>query len=510
MNTICPLVLAEKFQRIRNLDAPDLAKAIQEQPRIPEALRFIQDASHQPGGLQKLSDELRAQFEDQFASEAMLAAGPPRNGRWTLKQCLPVWQAERREEIIPYRPRWGRRFNDWADMNIEASDTPRSLEAGKCHDPEEIESGLHEFNYEFFKNGCLSAARDELRDWLARWCNHEHGFNTPWWCPNLWTVLFDFMDRHAATAETALAPTEVKQIVFRELAFSISERVPTQFIGKSRFGKTESASVFCQMRPGLARLVKVPPENRTKDFLLAQAKAFHYTPRPRITTADLDRDIQFIACHSGLFLIYDESQWLVPSTYTQDTKAKRLDWIRSHVIDERGAAGCAFFATKQSHKEDLDKFVKKTGYAMEQWLGRMPPIVILPEAVDRDKMLAVAKVHFPDIPPVFLKLISARARQSEGLFQHMEFTAKRARHIAREARGQGATPTFEDIELAIAYMMPHAARPSAPDSPGSSPADALPMPGSAPEAPARSVQPASAAPSRNRLSALTSPALAGD
>ena len=510
MRTICPELLAAKIQRLRNLEEPELAARLEQQPRTVHALWFLQEMSHQPGGLDKLAGTLSESFPEQFATKAMLAAGPAKNGTWTLEQCLAVWQETASRPIWRAdESRWGGNFREWAQLAIGEHDTAKSLRATRTGDAFAlVERGLKDFNHSFFALRCTNAAISDLPALLAEYCTPENPLRAPWYCPELFTVLLAHMDQRAASVESTIAPTKVKQIVFRELAFSMSECVPVQIVGNSRFGKTKSVSTLCAMHPGRARLVPVPPENRKKDFLLAHAAALHYTPPRTISACELDRVIQFIVRHSGLFLIYDESQWLIPSSYTRDTPPMRLDWIRSHVIDSPGAAGCAFFATKQSYRQDLDKFVKKTGFVMEQWLGRMAPIVTLPADVDRDDLLAVARLNFPDIRPAFLKLIAARAMQSEGLLHHIEITAKRARFIAREAGRP--EPGQADIESAIADMMPHALRPALP-SPRASAAAPLPPRGTAPAPPQRDTRPEEETPlAHNRLSAPKSPALAGD
>jgi hypothetical protein len=208
-------------------------------------------------------------------------------------------------------------------------------------------------------------------------------------------------------------------------------------------------------RPGLARLVTVPDSNRERDFFAAHADAFGIEYGPGATTAELKRQVEFVHRHSGLFLIYDEAHYLVPVSYHKATPPRRLNWVRCQVID-RGL-GCAFFATPQSYRETLDAYVKKTGYCMEQWLGRMAPPVVLPESLDSADVLAVARNHFPDVPEPYLKLISARAMQSEGYLKNVEICVKRARFLAGE-HGRRA-PALADVQDAIGYTMPQAVPP---------------------------------------------------
>jgi hypothetical protein len=164
----------------------------------------------------------------------------------------------------------------------------------------------------------------------------------------------------------------------------------------------------------------------------------------------LKRQVEFVHRHSGLFLVYDEAHFFVPASYHKATPPNRLNWVRSQVIDRD--CGCAFFATPQSYRETMDAYVKKTGYCMEQWLGRLAPAVVLPDSLASADVLAVARNHFPEVPEPYLKLISARAMQKEGYLKDMEITVKRARFLAGE-RGR-SEPELEDVKAAIDYGMP--------------------------------------------------------
>jgi len=66
------------------------------------------------------------------------------------------------------------------------------------------------------------------------------------------------MDRQAAAALATLAETKVSRIIFQELDLALIHKVPVPIVGDSRFGKTKAVSVWCEMRPGRARLVTVP------------------------------------------------------------------------------------------------------------------------------------------------------------------------------------------------------------------------------------------------------------
>jgi hypothetical protein len=281
----------------------------------------------------------------------------------------------------------------------------------------------------------------------------------PWYCPEIFTVLLDYMDRRAKRTARELAETEVTRTVFRELDFALSQNVPVPIVGASRFGKTTAVRVWAEMRPGVARLVTVPESNREADFFVAQADALGIDHHLGATTSSLLRmKVEVVLRVTGLFLVYDEAHFLVPVNYHKGTPPRRLNWIRSHIID-RGM-GCAFFATPQSYRETLAAYVKKTGYNMEQWLGRLAPAVVLPESLAKEDVLAVVRKHFAGVPEPFLKLVAARAMQSEGYLKNAELCLKRSLFLAGE-RGR-TKPDLADVQEALDYIMPGAATTAAP------------------------------------------------
>ena len=100
----------------------------------------------------------------------------------------------------------------------------------------------------------------------------------------------------------------------------------------------------------------------------------------------------------------------------------------------------------------LRKFIRKTKYRFEQFFGRLAPFK-LPETLTREDVIAVAQFHFPEIPLPYLKMIAGRAMQCAGYLKAVEFTAKRARHLAKLA-GRAGQIQEEDVLRAIEEMMP--------------------------------------------------------
>lgn len=274
--------------------------------------------------------------------------------------------------------------------------------------------------------------KDRFVETLKYLADESANFGVAGKCPSvIATAIYKLMSQDATTARAALADTKVSRTIFKELDLALQHKVPVPIIGDSRFGKTKSLSVWCEMRPGRARLVTVPESNRDWDFFAAHADALGIEYNDRTPTPRLKRAVEWVIHQAGFFICYDEAHFLVPSNYCKDTPPKRINWVRCQVIDK--GIGCAFFATPQSMNQTLERFAAKTKYNFEQWLGRLAPPVVLADYCDKDELMAVAGVHFPEFPSLLLEKICSRAMTSEGYLKSMEFTARHASALARIA-----------------------------------------------------------------------------
>lgn len=164
----------------------------------------------------------------------------------------------------------------------------------------------------------------------------------------------------------------------------------------------------------------------------------------------LKERIEYVLQHGGLFLVLDEAAFLVPQNYTAATAPARLNWVRTEIVD-RGLP-VAVVVTPQSFLPAVQRFVKKTGYAMEQFFGRNYRTVQLPAELEEEDMIAVSRIHFPELGDEYLALIADLARVSENYLQAVEAIAKLARYIARREKHRRVT--VADIEAAASEIIP--------------------------------------------------------
>ncbi|MCC6821761.1 MAG: hypothetical protein IT579_13595 [Verrucomicrobia subdivision 3 bacterium] len=461
MNTVNPQSVASKIKALRE------SSAVADVEMFSRQAWFIQAADLRPGGLPAFVKQLISAAPEHFQFSAMIEAGRPEDsGRYSLRQCLGIWktltfnkktvanQLMRPEATGPS----GDDTRDFEDLLAFFVDRKTTVEDATGDKPQAmaLRNALARFNLDYLKLECQQIAQSKLPSLLSDICQHEstHLAGTSY-CPALPALLTEQIVRHATATRVQLADTVVTKTVFRELEFACSERVPVPIVGESRFGKTQSVKVWCDANPGRARLVTVPDGNREVDFMRAHADAFGIDYNPSTPAPILKDKVEFVLRHSGLMAVYDEAHYLVPSSYHKATPPRRINWVRSKVMDQ--GVPCAFFATPQSHRQTLEKYVTTTGYRVEQWLGRMAPPVILPDLIPFEQIVAVAKIHFPEIADVLLEELADRSINSEGYLKYIDMAGRRSRFLARERNH--AVPTKSDVLDAIEEMMPPAPGP---------------------------------------------------
>ena len=265
----------------------------------------------------------------------------------------------------------------------------------------------------------------------------------------IFPVMFDYMNRHSDEASKALGKNRVSEMVFERLRFSQCKRYPVMILGDSRIGKTKSVSTWCAMRPGVARLVTIPDTNREWEFFSAHADALGICYNESTSARNLKCSVEAVLRNSGLFIVYDEFHFVLPRTFSKNTPPRRLDWIRSQVID-RGI-GCAFCSTRQTYSITRDKYVQTTQYQMEQWIGRIAPPLILPTQFDVCDMESAARAQFPGVDEEILVIIVERCSQKQSGFQYLRVVSDYAQYLAdRDGRKD---INMDDVNLALKEML---------------------------------------------------------
>ena len=470
-----PEALAQRIGAMRRLQDDQLQEAVARVPRALEALWHVQWRSMQPGGCTKFAKEFSEFLSPRLGTVTMQKLG---RRTYTAEECQQVWSE------IPHH--YGRELADEIDAtygcesavaSILGSDDWSSDEAGMtrrrraelCGNPKTAMSRdeallklITKRNEPYFRQLCLNAVLRELDGFFEKISQTETRLAL-WCCPDLLGELVAFMDHHARQVEQRIAHTAVTAKVFDGLEYAHAERVMVRIEGDPRFGKSESVETWAAMWPGRARVVRTPSSNSDKDLIRAVAEALGIHHGPGAGGESLKAKVEFVIRFGGLMLIFDEAQFCLPSNFSASTPPSRLNWIRTAIVDRK--VPCVFVVTPQSYRGALARFVKKTGYSIEQFIGREALLVLLPNELAHDDLLAVARIHFPDADEDLLGLVAAMALQSESYLKAVENIARRARYSAAKRGRQKFT--LDDVEQAIAEVMPASApaRAVAPVSP---------------------------------------------
>jgi len=469
-------LVARKFASIRNYECPELLQQVTEQPRLLHAMLYLQDRSMRPGGIGKFVEELLAEFPEHIGTRTMVNL---RNKRWTLEEKVAV-----RNEMPP---RWRPHIDDEGDTFLAIlSDATRNEVADmKARDRKVLESGLKDFDRERAVQICRRAALTLLPEYFAGLCTEQYltftgEFDTAnldqeeqlteweeltrsydpdemmpsveglvWYFQDVIGALFKFMDRSAVAAQQRLASTAVVKKVFATVDEVLETCEPRMIRGNTRFGKTESMRAVVDVHPGRLRYVAVPPGNSLRDLLLRIAEAMGIDTTYGSAIGPLRAKIEYILRHTGLVLIFDEGAWLIPENYSRSSQPPRMNWLRSVFLD-RGVP-VVVAVTPQWFDDRLTRYVKDTHYAMEQFTGRCVEVE-LPETLDKEDVIRVAAVHFPELKKrADLLEIGAEASDTGNYLKAIEQIAKHARYRAKR---ESVPFTMDLVRAAMTDLFP--------------------------------------------------------
>lgn len=465
---IDPLKIAEKLRSVRNFELPPLEKQIGARPELVELLWFIQWASmpeNYAGGLRRFCDDFLSQKGDSLC---------PSELRSELSK--PAFTASTAAALVTSFPEI-RQFDGIAPLGWEEISDPlfspevereRSIQSlAKSKTPRQIQSAL------------ISEIREILPHYLRALCEQSHVLFVD--SPGLTSVSFEPEDPHYRDPSVsasrwmtppALAPRVCDELVawMRERESAIHKLVaetrvtaavrkwversyktgyPVWLSGSCRWGKTETARNLAAARPGLRRMVETPDDNSQASLCRAIAKALGIPCKDVDTALTLRDKIALVLAETKIQLIFDEAHFLWPAHVTAATRPQRLDLVRRLLIDQGIPA--VFISTPQSYAQSRKSLVRKTGFSIGQFEGRLlneKPIE-LPEEISVEEKIAVATIHFPGVSDTHLELVVRRVSVSLGssIYALIAKLAKTAQVIAQE-HGRDKMITADILEAA--------------------------------------------------------------
>jgi hypothetical protein len=480
---ISTLRLARKIERVRNFENDVLVCEFNEEPRLVEVLWALQFFSqparpkpgHEgqfidgyPGGLRAFTRDLIDSSTDLIGTTEMRKLGSIRYDRNAARVVYNEIPSVERRALGQPDENWllEAALNSDSDGIADMADFVEGFidARPRRHATEQaIRTAVKKATRDAFISLCVSAAREKLATYLRGLCELPHVHfrscvstcddvaGAPWYFAEIATALLRFIDRRKERIYSCIADTEVSRDIFKWLGRARSTRRGVLISGNSRFGKTESVRAFCEGNPGRARLVETPPSNSESDLLRAVAIALGMEIGPKQRGYQLRDEINYLVEQAGLMLVFDEAQGIFPCSFTRNTSPTRLNWIRRNVLDR--AVPAAFICTPQSYEGARKKFLRVTNFAIQQWDERLLRTVHLPEQVESQDLLAIARIRFPALHADELQyLVTAVQLTERNYVSDISRVADLARFNAEDAGRQN--PNLSDIKAAIADAVP--------------------------------------------------------
>jgi hypothetical protein len=483
---IRPEILAAKVEKIRNFEYPELLEQLSQEPELVRAMWFLQFVS-QPenyaGGLGRFTADFIAAQSNQIGS-AHMAKANPRGGQYIPSDAIEILRElpyESRREIFGSDD--AKLIDSVFDPCDDDDDCDRARESARPRaDRKKRATALlvEGLTVKAARKICAQKAEEGLARYLKRLCEvphvafrnpcpveYDHSTDyadrlkpegAPWYFQNVADALLAFISARSLRIKARIANTEITQLVTRWVEKSRRTKESVMIIGNSRFGKTEAVKMNAESDPGTCRLVQTPDSTAIGDLLREVARVLGIDVALHSSVRELREKIEYVLRFSGLQLIFDESQMLLPGKFSRNTAPARLNWVRRMMMDRQ--ISVVFVCTPQSYLPAKKRFVNATGFAMEQFDERILKTVELPRELSEQDLLAVARIHFSNLREEYLKFVVDQVISTERNFvSDIRKIAVLAYDNAQEAGHK--VPMLADIEAAMAEVLPTTRGPEA-------------------------------------------------
>jgi hypothetical protein len=462
IETINPLLIAAKLDAVRNFLFPEVQEDIEKAPRLVQTLWFLQWLSvpeNYAGGLARFAHDLIQKYADKIGPESLrfdcemtvkeieAALGSMAGAHKFYPKAHAMWAA------AFYSSRHG--LTDEEDKEYEQLRRAEisGLTASKLHKvcTDAAQAGLAEYLFALCSNPGVTFFSPETRT-DKETLKGIGRVPSIWYFPRLWECIFDFMDRHSVEVGGGFAETSITREIFHWLHIAQDTKKGVMFLGHSRFGKSHAIRAFARIHPWSVRLVECPASGSESDLLreLCRALGIRFsstTPPLHEQRGAIDKVIRA----ARFLLIFDEAQMLYPQNGNRRTAPPRLNYVRRQLMDI--GIPTAFICTHQSWRQVENNYLKFSGFAQEQFEGRLvrSPIHLQSELTEAE-MLEVARVHLPELDADYLQYLVAPIRACKGdHLSYIENIALIARRYAAQRRL--SVPQLEDLKKAISDVL---------------------------------------------------------
>lgn len=394
-----------------------------------ELIWWLQFKSQQEGGLAAVVSELVRRNPEATCTPAMRNFGLVPSQRYNAEQVRSVRKelgADPRRNILqmlnsPEQFPLRGECPPWDGFCTDEENERRKRDAMKAPDS---------YPASDFLQHCRRIASIALPEALENYCldpKAELSDSAPWYFNKLRSALFALMKAEADEHRARLVVTQIGRKVHRCLDIAHKTRSLVIINGVARIGKSFAAETWCQQHPGAARFVEVPPSNDDIGFFRAIARGLGLGNFLNYKAAEIRERVESVLITGQLLLVLDEAHRCWPQRNPRYGFPSRIEWIMSMV--NKHVPICAL-TTPQffSHQQRSES----TGWASEQFTGRITHHEQLPAELSKADLEAVARNVLPEAGDLEVSALVAYARSSAKYLAAIDSIARYARYLAEE------------------------------------------------------------------------------
>jgi hypothetical protein len=395
-------------------------------PKKTSLLLFLHSMSMRPGGLERFASEFLAKYESRLGSNTMHKAGI-RSGQ--------VYSVEQSQKI-----------------SCELG-SPLSNEQFK-----ELLGGGDVTSFRRMAAHCVAECRAlsaSLPDFMVEFCVNpkvpvklpsEMPAGDAWLLPyfkDFIGALLDYQSEFAETERSNFVMTEAALQVFDALDAGLRRGGITMIEGVEGIGKSESGQAWCRMHHGEARYVKlVGITNRTQFFRkISEALGL---PVSGQKVADMQSRVEAAIKSTGVMLVFDEAQYLLPQSKRIYIQPELVNWIYTACTNEKvpvALIATSVFGEQMRHVE------QQVAWNARQFQRRIRVYVRLPDNSTLEDLLAIARKLLPGSPVSAVKSAAGYALAMPQRLTNLIGAIEEAKFVASE-NGREVV-ICQDIEAAF-------------------------------------------------------------
>ncbi|HEV2453098.1 MAG TPA: ATP-binding protein [Verrucomicrobiae bacterium] len=303
----------------------------------------------------------------------------------------------------------------------------------------------HPANYpaQAFFDVCREIALRELEPLLNAVCLDPASDLSagPWYFPNLFTALLDFLNDYTRSKNPKFA-TAIGKKISEVLDYTAYSGGLTLMQGEARTGKTFAARAWCDQRPGNARFIEVPPGNDEVGFFRALARGLGLGNFLKYKSCDIRDRVESVLLTRDILLVLDEAQRLWPQRNLRYGFPHRIVWLMTMA---NAGVPIAMVATPQFI--ETQKAVERSGWNSRQLIGRIKHYESLPPELSHEDLAGVTRAVLPEASDLAVNALATYARNSARYLAAVDSIASRARYLAMKDGRDVAAPV--DVQRAI-------------------------------------------------------------